>query len=786
MINEQFAKNQDTPSFHRGGIRKTVVLPILFLLLFIAALPLRAFSQPTYPISPDVFTTREVTVRPFDITGADELTVAQVNQYNKKGYSWWQFGGGVHAGPFLPDNATVGTYEATEKLLTFFTMTDVHITDKESPAQAIYTALPPLAGFGNVNTSAYSPIMMSTTHVLDAAIQTINVLHKRTPFDFGIALGDAANASQFNELRWYIDVIDGKRIVPSSGAHLGSQTIDYQKPYQAGGINKSIPWYQVIGNHDQFWCGTLLYDDYARSALVGDTVINMGNRDFNERGMYMGVIDGRTRFGKVIGYGNAETMDPPHVAPDPKRRALATNKSTSLNWMKQFFNTTSKPVGHGFTQDNIDRDFTCYTFEPKASVPLKVISLDDTCKENPYDAYHSYARGCLDEERYQWLVNELEKGQAEGKLMIIAAHVPVAPQQNIPGSFGPPPTTIVKPFLTTCIIDPNSPTCDPLPPYNVVSDDMLLSTLHNYSNVILWVAGHRHLNTITPQPAPPGKGPEFGFWEVETSSLRDFPQNFRTIEIVRNNNNTLSIFATDVDPAVQGNSPATKSRGYAIGAARISVGLPGLSDTTTHSYNAELIKPLAAPYTLTVEVHGPGTVKSSPYSGVDCASDSSCSATYLPGTEVTLVAVPFAGAVFAGWTPCAGTSDCAVKLSSDTAVTALFTRSPTAAVTPAYEDFGNVTIGSSAVATFTIKNTAAKGRAVLTLGAVSLVGGDTSQFNLVAGKDFCSGEALKTGMSCTFDVSFAPTSPFTKTTTISIPSNDPATPTVVQLTGVGK
>ena len=77
-------------------------------------------------------------------------------------------------------------------------------------------------------------------------------------------------------------------------------------------------------------------------------------------------------------------MPAPIVAADRNRRALTTDTSTSLNWMKEFFNTTSEPKGHGFTQANLDHDFVSYTFEPKASVPVKVIVLDDTCKENPY------------------------------------------------------------------------------------------------------------------------------------------------------------------------------------------------------------------------------------------------------------------------------------------------------------------------------------------------------------------------------------------------------------------
>ena len=789
-------------------IRKALTL-LLLLFLCVAVWPFQAYAgQPTYPISIDVQTTRQRTVSPVSIPGAPEISIADVDEYAALGYSSWQFiTPGVDYGKLLPDGSTVGAYNPVETLLTYFTMSDIHITDKESTAQALYQGM--IGTFGNIDIGRYSPIILSTTHVLDAAVQTINALHGQTPFDFGISLGDDANNNEYNELRWFIDVMDGKRITPSSGAHRGAGSIDYQKPYQSAGLDKSIPWYQVLGNHDQYWAGSLYANDYLRSILVGNRVLNIGFTDtgfpsLDARGTYMGVVDGTTPYGTVIDYGPAFSLMPaPIVAADPRRHALTTETSPSLNWMKEFFNTTSKPKGHGFTQANIDNDWASYTFEPKSSVPVKVIVLDDTCKKNPYGVQaSSYARGCLDQARYDWLVTELNLGQVEGKLMIIAAHVPVGPQLNVPDApvapGGPPNTTPVTVFLSTCITNSavvgvpcnhnllleNNTT---VPPYSVVTDLSLLQTLHNYSNVILWMSGHRHISTVTPQPELAGQGPEFGFWEVETPSLRDFPQGFRTFEIKRNDNNTVSIFVTDVDPAVQGTgSPAEKSRGYAIGASRISAGTVGLTDTAPHVYNAELIKPLAAPYTITVNVTGPGTVRMGPYQAATCTVAGPCSAAYLPGTQVNLAATANSGAVFSGWSTCAGTSTCNMTMADNVTVTATFTQKPTVGVTPAYKNFGNVKRGKTAIATFTVKNTTTKGVADLMMGTITMSATDSGQFTLVQGKDHCSGKTIASGKTCTFQASFKPTLTNTRTGTVTIPSSDPVSPTIVQPTGVGR
>lgn len=559
-----------------------------------------------YPIDSTVQTTLQKTIVPGTIAPGSSIELSSISQYAKYGYGNWTPGQGLPSDPrtdTMPAGYTGASVNNKAKLLNFFTITDIHITDKESPAQLIYlqqlyypTLLPPpYDAMGHTpwfwETSVYSPVMLYTTHVLDAAVQTINALHKQNPFDFGISLGDAANQTQYNELRWYIDVLDGKVITPSSGAHLGADTIDYQKPFKAAGLDKTIPWYQALGNHDHFWIGSLPVNIFLRQALISDTVMAAGDvllnpANINNPMFYMGVLDGSTPNGDIKDAGPVVTFNSsPKVVPDPDRRSLLRTE-----WIKEFFTTTSNPVGHGLNlvDPKQEKGFACYSFLPKSNVPIKVIVLDDTQAETDMDT-SIHGHGFLDQARWDWLKKELADGDAAGQLMIIAAHIPIGVQPD--GTF------------TEWWTDPQ----------NAVDINGLIAELHNHPNLLMWIAGHRHLNTVKAFLTDDPTRPERGFWQVETSSLRDFPQQFRTFEIYLNSDYTISIVATDVDPAVKDGTPAATSRKYAVAAQQItgnnlspnnpgsdptSVGYPTSPDPTIKpmlngSYDAKLFKQLS-------------------------------------------------------------------------------------------------------------------------------------------------------------------------------------------------
>ena len=514
--------------------------------------------------------------------------LCQIQNYDRLGYGKWIYVDWplplVQRTDIMPASYNAAAVTPKARLLNFFAMTDIHLTDKEAPNQLIWLQQS-LPGYAGQNSSIYSGVMLYTPQVFDAAIQTANALHKKNPFDFFISLGDVCNTSMYNELRWYLDIIDGKVITPSSGDHRGADSIDYQKPFQAAGLDKSIPFYQTLGNHDHFMIGSFpVYESGLDGSYISDTVwsvsnklltpvptfpanINKNNINDPDARFYQGVIDGTTRYGTISKSGAVGSYGtPPKVVADPNRRSLHRTE-----WIQEFFNTATSPVGHGFNlvasnpnlglvPANERAGFACYSFVPKSNVPLKVIVLDDTQREDD-GSVDIHGHGFLDATRWAWLQAELADGQAANQLMIIAAHIPIAvvnPGTELEWWLGGY-DAVTNPFGDRSTTTKNACTLKEL-----------VDTLQNTTNLLMWIAGHRHVNHVKAFVSPdPVNAPEKGFWQVESSSLRDFPQQFRTFEIYLNSDYTISIEAVNVDPAVAEGTPAATSRTYAIATQQI-------------------------------------------------------------------------------------------------------------------------------------------------------------------------------------------------------------------------
>jgi len=192
--------------------------------------------------------------------------------------------------------------------------------------------------------------------------------------------------------RWFIDVMDGKYITPSSGTNAGARRLIIRCPIRPLGLTRPFHGMPCFGNHDHFWTGSLLETDYLRQSYTNNVILLLGSKSrcgVNARIEFMGTIDGSTPYGTIMRRLGLLTNF--IVGGVPTRRQLSliptATRLTTSNWMREFFNTTSKPVGHGFSQANITNSFACYSFEPKTNLPRsRSLCLDDTQTDQDYDA----------------------------------------------------------------------------------------------------------------------------------------------------------------------------------------------------------------------------------------------------------------------------------------------------------------------------------------------------------------------------------------------------------------
>src|SRR3954470_15754880 len=137
---------------------------------------------------------------------------------------------------------------ASASLLNFLQLTDFQIADEESPGRVEFLDTTQRAP-GSPFTAAYRPQESLSTQVAEAMVRQVrNAVSPVTSakLDFTILTGDNADSQQYNETRWFIDILDGttgsgnpdpemdtspgndRKIVPDSG--IASQVSDCTLP----------------------------------------------------------------------------------------------------------------------------------------------------------------------------------------------------------------------------------------------------------------------------------------------------------------------------------------------------------------------------------------------------------------------------------------------------------------------------------------------------------------------------------------------------------------------------
>jgi metallophosphoesterase (TIGR03767 family) len=429
-------------------------------------------------------------------------------------------------------------------------LTDVHLIDAQSPGRVEF--LDPL---DDPFTAAFRPQETLTAQVQSSMVQRINALGAGPvtgrPFDCAVSTGDNIDNQQWNELQWFLTVLDGGLVHPNSGApgvYEGVQDATWGDPRYwhpepgasdiwrtdhgfgdypgllAAAITPfstpalSIPWYSTYGNHDGLIQGNLptssALDDLLTSQFkITDLKPGQSVPEF----LVAMFTDAATIRDEVFAGAYPHRV----VTPDPDRRTVKTRE-----WVQAHLDSPPipGPAGHGYTPDHLALPALYYEFQIAPGV--LGISMDTG----------GYNSGTIGQVQLDWIEQTLQRAHSRyfdsagnlvrtgnsDQLVILFSHFNMRTMQQ-------------------SLTDPNNPT------ERRYTGDELVSVLHRYPNIVAWVNGHHHVNQIEPIPDPTGRTQ--GFWDINTCSHVDWPSMARIIELVDNNDGTLSLFCTMIEHA---------------------------------------------------------------------------------------------------------------------------------------------------------------------------------------------------------------------------------------------
>ncbi|HRI44972.1 MAG TPA: TIGR03767 family metallophosphoesterase [Fimbriimonadaceae bacterium] len=486
------------------------------------------------------------------------------------------------------EQARPGREVRRKTLAAFVHLTDIHIIDGQSPARAPY--LRKFNGMGGLDlVDAFRCQEQLSTYVAESMVQRVNSLQAApitgAPLTFAVSTGDNGDGNQLNELQNYLNVLDGLLVTANSSGqgYVGCQDdavfapgdpnvsdsernaiygqywhpnpvpaawtgriepdmfkMDYGYPQypgllDAGSVNfvatgLRMPWYSGNGNHDVLIQGN--FD------LEGGTLEFM---DLLAEGPMM-IMDLPPSVSPAEFYQCVETTDvqciEKIVTESPKREvpAAAARKIHSRQDFVQMHLASPPfpgPVGHGFSRDNLLSGKLYYTF-PIAQGVLGIML--DTCNQA------GGADGSLGMIQAEWLEQRLRENSSR--------YLDGAGRWVRTGK----PDQLIVLFSHHNLLTMENLAPDPLDPVRLNPSEVK-DLLHRYPNMILWVNGHSHVNRVWSHSDPRGR--TAGFWEVNTASHIDFPQQSRTVEIVDNMDGTLSVFGILIDhmapPATEAN-----------------------------------------------------------------------------------------------------------------------------------------------------------------------------------------------------------------------------------------
>jgi hypothetical protein len=384
---------------------------------------------------------------------------------------------------------------------------------------------------------------------------------------------------------------DGQGYSPRQAENIRSSEVrdfpglfqEMNEPFRPTGLQK-LPWYAVFGNHDGLIQGNQPRN-LALEALAVGCVKPTNLPTLTVQDILGHIQAGDPELGlKVLqdalvaaSNGTLPDASTTVVPPDPRRRPLRKHE-----WIAEHFATSGYPAGHGFNfrPASLVDGQGYYHFEPAPRV--RFIALD-TISEAGLE------EGNIDDTQFRWLHDRLHEADEQQHYSILFAHhslrtmgqPPVSPFADTADQGGDHSPLVHYGLRTRaetadrpCLLHDNE-----TPPY---PDETLKCLLLRHPSAVAFVNGHEHANRLTPFARDPQAGPaEGGFWEINTASHIDWPQQSRVIDVFDNHDGTLSLFGTIVDHSAPPNPGAPD-------APRAGQGMSGSSPQRMASISREL------------------------------------------------------------------------------------------------------------------------------------------------------------------------------------------------------
>ena len=515
----------------------------------------------------------------------------------------------------LPGAKRQSRRQSRRRSLAYFAqMTDFQLADEESPARQELNS-PLLRG-----SSSWRPQEALMPAVIDLSIRQLNQFTAASPargakgrraaMDFALLTGDQADNQQENETTWVRQLLEGGQTIdPNSGSrnynrcslfdkaalnrlpddeaqrYTGVQDYDdynggsgdpnfYDPNRPAGPVFVSWPSYPGLMDRAQ---RPFMPVGLRRGSTPVPTYVTNGNHDGLVQGNASGVVNAER---VATGCFKPFATNPPRAFNAPATFALLTGFAVPPDDRRRFVDRVEakriyrggrQADAHGFDfvdpAQNSASGYTAgyYAWDPKPG--LRFISLETVSEGG---ATVGSAQGNIDDPQFGWLRGELARAKRARKIVVVFGHHSIrtmtsgTPDEAAPGCTGR--------YLSAdgqyagardvhgqdrnpgCDLDPRGSS-----PIHLGGE--LAALFSANPHVVAYLAGHSHVNRVTPCASGRGCGARGNWWEINTTSTNDWPQQHRLVEIMDNRDGTLSLLGTPVDQGAQVGLPPPGSAG---------------------------------------------------------------------------------------------------------------------------------------------------------------------------------------------------------------------------------